>query len=107
MASLFPADVPRWRCIALAICMFLITATIGFLQPFVPLYLEASGLQRSQIGFVTGLGVGLALLIQPLLGRLSDQLNARRSLMAAAALSSGLAYLAYRSAHGVFAFEIG
>ncbi len=84
--------------------MFLTTAAIGFLQPFVPLYLEAAGLQRFQIGLVNGLGVGFALLIQPVLGWLSDRLDARRSLMAAAALSSGFAYLSYRSAHSFLAF---
>src|SRR5579884_1098613 len=101
-ATLAPA--PRWRRFALVLCMFLITATVGFLQPFVPLYLEAGGLTRGQIGLVSGLGAGLALLVQPLLGRLSDLLDSRRPLMALAALSAGLAYLSYRAAHGLAAF---
>jgi PPP family 3-phenylpropionic acid transporter len=84
--------------------MFLITASVGFLQPFVPLYLEAAGLKRGHIGFVTGFGTGLALLIQPFLGRLSDRLDARRPLMVAAALLSGLAYFGYRYANGLPAF---
>lgn len=84
--------------------MFLITASVGFLQPFVPLYLEASGLNRQQIGLVTGLGAGLAFLIQPLLGYLSDKFDTRRPLMSLAALLSGCAYLAYRRAHGLEAF---
>jgi len=63
-------DLPRWRCVSLAVSMFLITASVGFLQPFVPLYLEAAGLKRGHIGFVTGFGTGLALLIQPFLYQL-------------------------------------
>jgi len=88
----------RARRFALAACMFLITATFGFLQPFVPLYLEASGLTRSQIGIVTGVGTGTTLLIQPLLGRLSDRFDARRPLMIALALVAGVAYEAFRFA---------
>jgi MFS family permease len=93
-----PSPPNRARRLALAACMFLITATFGFLQPFVPLYLEAAGLTRSQIGIVTGVGSGTALLIQPLLGRLSDRLDARRPLMIALALVAGLAYEAFRFA---------
>ena len=100
------ADVPRFRRLALVVCMFFITASMGFLQPFVPLYMEASGLNPQQIGMVTGLGAGLAILVQPLLGRLSDRLDARRPFMSATAALSALAYLAYRSAHGMWAFTL-
>ena len=92
-SSLPPAPLRRF---ALGACMFLITATFGFLQPFVPLYLEASGLTRAHIGIVTGVGAGTTLLIQPLLGRLSDRLDARRPLMIALALVAAFAYEAYR-----------
>ncbi len=96
MYSASSSSVPRVRRVALAVCMFLITGTVGFLQPFVPLYLEAAGLKRGQIGIVTGVGAALALLVQPLLGRLSDRLDARRPVMVAAALVAGLSYFAYR-----------
>lgn len=86
--------------------MFLVTASFGFIQPFVPLYMESSGLTRSDIGIVMGVGTGLAMLIQPLLGRLSDRIDARRPLLFGAALAAGAAYLAYRSAHGVIAFTL-
>ncbi len=86
---------PPWRRIALIVCMFLTTAAFGFLQPFVPLYLAASGLTIGRIGVVIGVGTGLALLVQPLLGRLSDRLDARRPLMVAAALVAGGAYVGY------------
>lgn len=86
--------------------MFLTVAAIGFLEPFVPLYLEQSGLQRGQIGLVTGIGTGLALLIQPILGRLSDRLDARRPLMFVAAVMAGSAYLLYRQAAGMLPFVL-
>lgn len=98
--------VPRWRKAALAICMFLITASFGFLQPFVPLYMEASGLTRSRIGLVTGFGTALALLIQPVLGKLSDRLDTRRPLMFASALAAGVAYSCYRFAHSPLEFML-
>ena len=99
-----PLDVPRRQRIALAVSMFLMTATVGFLQPFVSLYMQAAGLTPSQIGIVIGTGTGMALLVQPALGRLSDALDARRPIMCAAALISGGAYLAYRYAHGMAEF---
>jgi len=98
------SPVSRLSHLALIACMFLTTASVGFLQPFVPLYLEASGLNRQQIGLVTGMGAGLAFLIQPLLGYLSDKFDTRRPLMSLAALMSGCAYLAYRGAHSLHAF---
>src|SRR5947209_1042863 len=88
---------PLWRRVALAVCMFLTIATFGFLQPFVSLYLAAAGLSASQIGLVLGVGTGLTLLVQPVLGRVSDRLDARRPLMVAAALTAGGAYLAYNA----------
>src|SRR3954452_13471807 len=86
---------PPWPRFLLAACMFLTVAAFGFLEPFVPLYLELSGLKRSEIGLVSGSAAGLALFIQPRLGRLSDRLDARRPLMLAAAITAGCAYLAF------------
>lgn len=96
--------IPVRHRVLLAASMFLSVASFGFLEPFVPLYLELSGLTRGQIGLVTGIGTGLSLLIQPLLGRLSDRWDARRPLMFAAALAAGCAYLLYRQAGGVVPF---
>jgi MFS family permease len=84
--------------------MFLITGVFGFLQPFVPLYVTGSGLSKQQYGLVTAIGTGLALLVQPILGRLSDRFDARRPFMVLAACCAGVAYLSYRSAHGFWAF---
>ncbi|MGV3614845.1 MAG: MFS transporter [Fimbriimonas sp.] len=88
----------------LALYLFLVTSSFGFLQPFLPLYMEAAGLTRMQIGLVTGLGTGLAFVVQPFLGRLSDRLDARRPFICACALGAGLAYLAFPFAHGLPVF---
>jgi MFS family permease len=92
--------------VALCASLFLSVAAFGFLEPFVPLFLELSGLSRGQIGLVTGIGTGAALVIQPMLGRLSDRLDARRPLMFGAAVASGVAYLLYRQAHGLIPFML-
>ncbi len=86
------------RRLALIATMFLITSTFGFLQPFVPLYLQASGLTLGQIGLLLAVSTGAALLFQPILGRLSDRLDSRRPMMCIAALAAGMAYLSYRAA---------
>lgn len=98
-----PTQVER---LALAALMFFTSGIFGFLQPFVPLYLEASGLTKSQFGLVTALGTGAALLIQPPLGRLSDRLDRRKPFMVAAAIWAGLAYLTYRFADGFWGFVL-
>lgn len=94
---------PRERT-ALIVYMFLCTASIGFLQPFVPLYFASAGLNRWQIGLVTGLGTGLALLVQPLMGRLSDRMSSPRPLMSVAGVVAGIAYMSYRSVQGMGGF---
>jgi PPP family 3-phenylpropionic acid transporter len=100
------APPPRWRRIALAVCMFLITGVFGFLQPFVPLYLTSAGLSKSEYGLVSALGTGMILLIQPILGRLSDRYDARRPFMVASAVCAGIAYLAYPYASGLVLFTV-
>ena len=84
--------------------VFLSISTMGFLQPFVPLYLQSAGLDKPQIGWVLGLGSGLGLLMQPLWGRLSDIVDSRRPFIALCALGTGAAYLSYRQASGPIAF---
>ena len=106
MASMALSDggIPVRHRVLLAASLFLSVASFGFLEPFVPLYLELSGLTRGQIGLVTGIGTGMSLLIQPLLGRLSDRWDTRRPLMFGAAIAAGSAYLLYRQAGGVIPF---
>jgi PPP family 3-phenylpropionic acid transporter len=106
MSSRTLADVTLVERVALVACLFLSVATIGFFMPFVPLFLEASGLTRTQIGQVSGVGTGLAFLVQPFLGRLSDRLDARRPFMFGTALLAASSYLLYPSAHGMVAFVV-
>ncbi len=91
---------------ALVVCMFLITSTFGFLQPFVLLYMQASGLKLSEAGIVMAISTGLALLLQPILGRVSDRIDARRPVMVCAAIAAGCAYLGYRSASSLWEFVL-
>lgn len=86
-----------WR---IALYLFLATATFGFLQPFLPLYMSAAGFTKTQIGLATSLGTGLALLVQPLLGKLSDRFDRRRPFIFGTALAAGCAYLAFPYANG-------
>lgn len=98
------SSTPAWRRFALGACMFLSNGVNGFLQPFVTLYLAAAGLDKHHIGTVLALGTGVALFAQPLLGRVSDRIDARRPFMVLAAILSGFAYLGYRQASGFWAF---
>jgi PPP family 3-phenylpropionic acid transporter len=86
--------------------MFLITGVFGFLQPFTPIYLKAAGLPLKQIGLVTALGTAAVLLIQPVLGRLSDRLDTRRPFMVVGALMAATAYELFRYANGFLAFVL-
>jgi len=90
----------------LSLYLGLVTSTTGFLQPFVPIYLSEAGLTKTQIGYVAGAGAAGALLIQPLVGRLSDRWDTRRPFVAAMALLAGFAYLAFPLLHGAGAFLI-
>lgn len=96
--------IPLWRKIALCVCLFLVTGAFGFLQPFTSPYYAASGLDKVQIGLITGIGTAIAVLMQPLLGKLSDTLDARRPLMVAAGLLAGAAYLLFRFADSFWGF---
>jgi len=88
----------------LSLYMGLTTSVTGFLQPFVPIYLLESGLTKSQIGLVAGSGAALALLVQPLLGRLSDHYDARRPFVALMGIVAAVAYFTFPFLHGAPAF---
>ncbi|HEX8237702.1 MAG TPA: MFS transporter [Abditibacteriaceae bacterium] len=98
--------ISLWQHWALLACMFLTTGAGGFVQPFVSLYLEAAGLKQGQIGLVLGCSMATALIIQPLLGHLSDRIDARRPLMFAAGVLSAVAYSCYNSAQGIIVFTL-
>lgn len=96
--------MPRWRKVALALCLFFVTGSVGFLQPFTTPYFSAAGLTKAEIGLLTGLGTAVVVLIQPLLGKLSDRLDARRPLMIVAACSAAGAYLLFRFTESFWGF---
>ena len=88
----------------LSLYLGLTTSVTGFLQPFVPLYLLEAGLTKSQIGLVAGSGAALALLIQPLLGKLSDHYDSRRPFVGVMSLIAAIVYLSFPFLHGAPAF---
>jgi PPP family 3-phenylpropionic acid transporter len=81
-----------WR---ISLYLFLVTATFGFLQPFVPLYMMAMGLDRARIGLVTGIAAATAIVFQPLLGRLSDHFDRRLPFIVGSALLAFVSYSAF------------
>lgn len=101
-----PPEIPRWRSFALGLLMFLSVATFGFLQPFTPLFMEASGLSRSQIGLVMGMATGSAMLAQPCIGLFSDRFDTRRLPMFLAALGAAAAYASFRHADQMWQFAL-
>lgn len=68
--------------------------------------MSAAGLNPFQIGLVTGLGTGLAFVIQPFLGKLSDRIDARRPFISVCALGATMAYMAFPFANGLPIFFI-
>ncbi len=66
--------------------------------------MEAAGLDRFRIGLVAGIGSALAFFVQPVLGRLSDRLDARRPFICGTAFAAGLAYLAFPYTNGLVPF---
>ncbi len=88
----------------LSLYLGLTTSVNGFLQPFVPIYLLEAGLSKSQIGLVAGSGALLAFLLQPILGKLSDRLDARRPFIVVMSLVAAMAYLSFPFLRGAPAF---
>ena len=84
--------------------MGLTTSVTGFLQPFVPIYLLEAGLSKSEIGLVAGSGAAMAILLQPLLGKLSDRVDSRRPFVAIMSVVAALAFLSFPFLHGAPAF---
>ncbi len=106
LAAAAPQTVTRARRFTLGLFMFLVNGSFGFIQPFAPLFLTLSGLTRSQFGLAYAGGAVVGLIIQPLLGRLSDRFDTRRPFMVACALASGAAYFGYSQARGFWAFTV-
>jgi PPP family 3-phenylpropionic acid transporter len=98
--------VPLAGRLSLIAYLFVVSAAFGFLQPFQPLYFRAAGLSRSQMGLVFGAATAIALLLQPLWGRLSDLMDTRRPFIAIGAVSALAAFLCYPHAHGLGALLV-
>jgi PPP family 3-phenylpropionic acid transporter len=88
----------------LSLYLGLTTSVTGFLQPFVPIYLSESGLTKTQIGLVAGTGAAMALFLQPILGKYSDHIDARRPFVAAMAIVAAMSYMSLPLLHGLTAF---
>ena len=84
--------------ITLPAYQFFVTGVMGFLQPFLPLYIFAAGITPQRYGYAAAIGTATCLVVQPLLGRLSDRLDTRVPFMIIAALVAGVAYSAFRVA---------
>jgi MFS transporter, PPP family, 3-phenylpropionic acid transporter len=93
--------IPKRSRLALIAYLFLVTASFGFLQPYLPLYYKAAGLSSLQIGLVFGAGTAVALLLQFVWGRLSDRLDSRRPFVVLAGVCSATAYLSFPHVSGV------
>lgn len=90
----------------IAFYLFLVTSSMGFLQPFVPLYMDQAGLSRFDIGLVTGIGSAMGFLVQPILGRLSDRLDRRRPFICISAAMAGAAYMAFPFVSNFWSFML-
>jgi MFS transporter, PPP family, 3-phenylpropionic acid transporter len=101
-----PPETQFRRRVALCALLFCTVGAWGFIEPLTALFLKAKGLQKWEIGIVTGIGTGGALLIQPLLGRWVDRSRRVRLPMAVAALAAALGYLLFPYANGVLAFTL-
>lgn len=89
---------------ALIAYLFFVTATFGFLQPFVPLYFKTELKDNLMVGVLIGCSTAAALALQPVWGRLSDMLDTRRPFIFGFSLSAAAAYLAFPHAKGVWQF---
>jgi PPP family 3-phenylpropionic acid transporter len=70
----------------------------------VPIYLLEAGLTKAQIGLVAGSGAAMALALQPILGKLSDRIDARRPFVAIMALLAAASYMVFPFLNGAPAF---
>jgi len=86
-----------WRFVLLFGVMY---AAFGVASPFLPAFLERSGLKPEEIGTVLAAGTAVRLLTGPAAGRLADRLAALRAVLAAFTAASAIAVLFYLPARG-------
>lgn len=90
-----PTPLPgvSWeKCIFLGLMMALITGSFGIIQPYTNPYLLAAGLSKWEINLVAGIALLSGMVIQPLIGRLSDVWDARKPIILASAIVAAIAY---------------
>ena len=91
---------------------FLIYCSIYFLIPILPLYLEETGMNRSEIGIIIGAFSATSIILRPTVGRLMDRFSKRAlmvfgsSIFLAAPLlylltASGAGFILVRLFHGI------
>jgi len=90
--------------IALIAYLFFVTATFGFLQPFVPLYFKTEHTNNLVVGIMIGCSTAVALIMQPIWGRLSDRFDTRRPFIFGLSLCAAFAYLSFPHVKGVWQF---
>ena len=83
------------RFVALYALMY---AAFGVSSPFMPAFFEQRGLGAKQVGILFGLGTAVRLVSGPLVGRIADLTEARRTVLAICGLSAAGAALALLSA---------
>jgi MFS family permease len=72
--------------------MAFITGSFGIIQPYTNPYLLAAGLSKWEINLVAGIALLSGMVVQPLIGRLSDTWDARKPLILGAAIVAAIAY---------------
>lgn len=95
MLKRFPTPLPgvSWeKCIFLGLMMALITGSFGIIQPYTNPYLLAAGLSKWEINLVSGIALLSGMVVQPLIGRLSDKWDARKPLILGSAIVAAIAY---------------
>jgi MFS transporter, PPP family, 3-phenylpropionic acid transporter len=78
----------------------LLYGAFGVHSPFFPSFLNARGLEPETIGVVLALGTAVRLIVAPIAGRISDALNATRSILAVSVGGASLAAVAFLGAWG-------
>lgn len=100
-----PLPGTTWpQCIVLGCAMALVTSSFGLLQPFSAPYLRAAGLSTWDVNLVSGIALLSGMLVQPLLGRLSDRLDARRPAMILMGILAAIAYGLFPFVSGIWQF---
>jgi len=95
--------IPALRHVLLLCAVF---TTIGVVQPFLPAFLAARGLNPDEIALALALGSGVRLLAAPMAGRWADALDDARLLLAGLALLGLLAAGGFLVAAGLLGFLV-